>query len=131
MKISKEARRTSRQLFRVCLSEGSLDETRVRAVVAHIAQSKPRGALAILSNLSSLIAAEIKNGCAKVESASPLDEAQKQTLAASLSKQYGRSLNLEYSVNAELLGGMRIQVGSDVWDGSVKARLDQLAAALA
>jgi len=50
MKISKEARRLSRQLFRVCLVDGKLDESRVRQVVSKVAESKPRGFIGILDN---------------------------------------------------------------------------------
>ena len=44
---------------------------------------------------------------------------------------YGRTLELEFHLNPELLGGIRVRVGSDVWDGSVKARLEALKNALA
>ncbi len=44
-----------------------------------------------------------------------------------LTKQYGEGLEFEFWINRDLLGGMRIRVGNDVWDGSVKNRLDRLA----
>ena len=43
-----------------------------------------------------------------------------------LRRRYGNDLTAEFKVNPELLGGMRVKVGSDVWDGSVKARLTEL-----
>lgn len=131
MKISKEARRSSRQLFRACLVDGKLDETRVRKVVSSVAQSKPRGFMGILDAFARLVANEVDRQRALVESASALTPATQSDLQVSLSKKYGRTLNLEFQVKPELLGGIRIKVGSDVWDGSVKARLDGLAASLA
>ena len=131
MKISKEARRTSRQLFRVCLVNGKLSETNVRTVVSKVASSKPRGYIGILENFARLVSAEIERSKAQVESASDLDAATRSTLQATLNQKYGRSLELDFSVNPELLGGMRVRVGSDVWDGSVKARLEALKNALA
>ena len=131
MKISKEARRTSRQLFRVCMVDGKLDESRVRTVVSGIASSKPRGYLGMLDAFSRLVANEVDRQRALVESASALAPATQTELQASLSKKYGRQLTLDFSVNPELLGGIRVKVGSDVWDGSVKARLEGLAASLA
>lgn len=131
MKISKEARRTSRQLFRVCMVDGKLDESRVRTVVAGIASSKPRGYIGMLDAFSRLVANEVDRQRAQVESASALAPATQTELQASLSKKYGRQLTLDFSVNPELLGGIRVKVGSDVWDGSVKARLEGLAASLA
>jgi F-type H+-transporting ATPase subunit delta len=126
MKISKEARRTSRQLFRICIAEGKLDESRVRTVVNGVASSKPHGYLGILDSFSRLVANEINGQRALVESATQLTPAIAVELQASLSKKYGRALNLEFNVNPELLGGIRVKVGSDVWDGSVKARLEAL-----
>lgn len=131
MKISKEARRSSRQLFRACLVDGKLDETRVRKVVSSVAQSKPRGFMGILDAFARLVANEVDRQRALVESASALTPATQSDLQISLSKKYSRTLNLEFQVKPELLGGIRIKVGSDVWDGSVKARLDGLAASLA
>ncbi|MBK8036462.1 MAG: F0F1 ATP synthase subunit delta [Verrucomicrobiaceae bacterium] len=131
MKISKEARRTSRQLFRACLVDGKLDESRVRTVVNGVASSKPRGYIGMLDAFSRLVANEVSRQRALVESASALSPATQSELQASLSKKYGRQLTLDFSVNPELLGGIRVKVGSDVWDGSVKARLEGLAASLA
>ena len=131
MKISKEARRTSRQLFRACMVEGKLDESRVRTVVNGVASSKPRGYIGMLDAFSRLVANEVSRQRALVESASALSPATQSELQASLSKKYGRQLTLDFSVNPELLGGIRVKVGSDVWDGSVKARLEGLAASLA
>jgi F-type H+-transporting ATPase subunit delta len=44
-----------------------------------------------------------------------------------LEKRYGAGLNVTYSVDPSLIGGLRIQVGSDLYDGSVKTRLEKLA----
>ena len=131
MKISKEARRTSRQLFRACMVDGKLDESRVRTVVNGVASSKPRGYIGMLDAFARLVANEVSRQRALVESASALTPAMQTELQASLSKKYGRQLTLDFSVNPELLGGIRVKVGSDVWDGSVKARLEGLAASLA
>ena len=131
MKISKEARRTSRQLFRVCLVDGTLDESRVRLVVKQVAASKPRGYIGILDAFQGLLKAEIDNQRALVESATPLTADLQSSLSTSLSAKYGRTLNLEFQTRPELLGGIRVKVGSDVWDGSVKARLESLKASLA
>lgn len=130
MKISKEARRSSRQLFKACLVDGKLDESRVRSVVSKVAAAKPRAYMGILNNFSSLVRAEIDRQHAVVESATALDVGMQSNLKVSLSKKYGRELSLEFQVRPELLGGIRVKVGSDVWDGSVKARLEALKASL-
>lgn len=131
MKISKEARRVSRSLYRACIADGKLDESRARLVVNQVVSSKPRGYLGILHNFRNLVANEIARNVAVVESATELDSATRSQLQGGLNAKYGRPLALEFKTIPELLGGIRIKVGSDVWDGSVKARLAALQAALA
>ena len=75
MKISKEARRTSRQLFRACMVDGKLDESRVRTVVSGVASSKPRGYIGMLDAFARLVANEVSRQRALVESASALTPA--------------------------------------------------------
>lgn len=130
MKISKEVRRTSRQLFRICLVNGRLDDSRVRTVVKQITASKPRGYLAMLDSFAALVRNEIESQRAVVESATALNDDIQKSLKASLSQKYGRELSLEFHIKPELLGGIRVKVGSDVWDGSVKARLEALKSSL-
>jgi len=68
---------------------------------------------------------------ATVESAYPLEEAQLGTLMAKLQKRTGRKINLKVSVVPELIGGVKIQIGDDVWDGSVRGELERMSYALA
>lgn len=131
MKISKEARRTSRQLFRACLINGRLDEARVRQVVDKVSQVKPRGYISILESFATIVRNELERQRAVVESATELSSSLCDQLKAGLDKKYGRDLELEFHVKPELLGGLRVRVGSDVWDGTVKARLDALHSQLA
>ena len=130
MKISKEVRRTSRQLFRACMVNGKLDDSRVRLVVNKIATSKPRGFLPMLESFAALVRNEVESQRAVVESATFLTADLQSNLKASLSQKYGRELSLEFHIKPELLGGVRVKVGSDVWDGSVKARLEALKTSL-
>ncbi|MBX7207980.1 MAG: ATP synthase F1 subunit delta [Verrucomicrobiaceae bacterium] len=126
MKISKEARRTSRQLFRACFADGKLDEARARSVVALVTEKKPRGYIGILENFARLLRGESERQNAVVESATAISDDMRFQLKAGLAKKYGRELALQFQVVPELLGGIRVKVGSDVWDGSVKARLEAL-----
>jgi F-type H+-transporting ATPase subunit delta len=131
MKISKEARRTSRQLLRACYVAGRLDDARVRSVVDKVAAAKPRDYLAVLESFRSQLATDIENSRAVVECATELESAQRYQLEKGLAKKYGREITLEFKLRPELLGGIRVKIGSDVWDGSVKARLEALQASLA
>ncbi len=72
MKISKQARRDARQLFRACMPSGALDENRARQAVAGVIQKKPRGYIAILSHLQRLVRLEVARRTATIESATAL-----------------------------------------------------------
>ena len=127
MKISKQALRETRQLFRSCQVNGRLDEARVRQAVALLLEKKPRGHIEILTRLHRLLKLDVERRTARVESATPLPADQQAQVAAQLQKIYGTGLDLSFTQNAALLGGLRIQVGSDLYDGSVKNRLEKLA----
>ena len=126
MKITKQSRRDAKNLFRSTFVNGVMDEGKVRAVVQKILELKPRGYVAILEHLKRLIKLEEDRRAAKVESAVQLTPEQQSGVANGLQKIYGNGLNLSFHVNPSLVGGLRVRVGSDVYDGSVAARLRRL-----
>lgn len=127
MKISKQARRDSKALFNTCKVNGVLDENRVRQTVGAVIAQKPRGYVGILSHFQRLVKLDIERRTALVESASPLNESLASSVKANLTKRYGQGLNVNFAVNPALIGGLRVKVGSDVYDGSVRSRLNELA----
>jgi F-type H+-transporting ATPase subunit delta len=127
MKITKQARRDAKQLFQACKVNGLLDEGRVRLSVQAVIARKPRGFVAILSHFQRLVKIDLERRAARVESAAPLSGAMEASLRASLAQRYGGGLNIAFSQNPALIGGLRVQIGSDVFDGSIQARLNALA----
>ena len=67
---------------------------------------------------------------ATVFSAFAIDATALADLSATLEKRFGRKLNLRVEIDASLIGGIRVVVGDEVLDTSVKARLEQMKAAL-
>ncbi|MFW9595963.1 MAG: F0F1 ATP synthase subunit delta [Macromonas sp.] len=67
---------------------------------------------------------------ATVFSAFPIEAAALAELAAQLEKRFARKLHLNVQLDPELIGGVRVVVGDEVLDTSVKARLEQMKAAL-
>ena len=126
MKISKQARRDAKQLFNTCRVGGLLDEPRVRQVVSAVIEQKPRGYVGILSHFQRLVKLDIERRMARVESAVPASDALMQSVKANLAQRYGAGLDVEFVVNPALIGGLRVKIGSDVFDGTVKARLTAL-----
>jgi len=126
MKTTRQTRREATQLFRLCLVDGRLDEGRGRQIVQRLVADRPRGYLATLSLFRRLVKLESDRRTAKVESAVPLPADLQAKVQAGLERAYGPGLNMSFAQNRALIGGMRVQVGSDVYNGSVKARLAAL-----
>ena len=126
MKANRQERFEAKQLFDCCLVNGMLDENRARQVLQRFAASKPRGYLGTLSYFLWLVKLEAARHTAKVESATELSADLQASVRTELEGVYGRGLVTSFAANPSLIGGMRIQVGSDVYDGSVKAKLAEL-----
>ena len=67
---------------------------------------------------------------ALVKSAFPMSDAQLEDLRTTLEKRFGRKLELTVEVDTDLIGGIRAEVGDEVFDASVKAQLDRMKTAL-
>jgi F-type H+-transporting ATPase subunit delta len=126
MKTPKQVKREAKQLFRLCLVNGSLDEVRVRQVLQRILESKRRGSLALAAHFGRRVKLERSRQTATVESAMPLPADFQASVQAGLEQVYGLRIITSFAQNPALIGGMRIKVGSDVYDGSVQAALTTL-----
>jgi len=126
MKINKQAKREAKELFRLCLVNGLLDEQRVRQVAQRVAAARHRDSPAILSHFGRLVRLDLARHTATIESAAPLPADLQAAVEAGLGRRYGPGLTTAFAHRAALIGGMRIQVGSDVYDGSVRAGLAAL-----
>lgn len=130
MKISKQARRDAKALFQTCKVNSVLDEARVRSAVSAVIERKPRGHVAILHHFQRLVKLDLDRRTARVENAVETSPELMNSIRTNLERRYGAGLNIGFWTNPALLGGLRVKVGSDVFDGSVKARLDALQASL-
>jgi len=122
MKVPREARRLSRQIFHACMVDGHLDEAGMRRVVRLLAEKKPRHYIHVLHRLRELVEKEVDHRTFSVTSATPLPDSG-VAIFHELEKRFGLPLTTRYRTNPELIGGVRIRVGSNVWDGSVRERI--------
>jgi len=130
MSAKSDALSAARLLLRASRNKnGGIDGKKAKSLVKRIGDAKPRNYLMMLDSFKRLVRLEIEASLAHVESAIELDADTKKGLEADLKSKYGKETTVEYSTNEELLGGLRIRVGSDVWDGTVKSRLEQLSLA--
>jgi F-type H+-transporting ATPase subunit delta len=126
MKTIRQVRREAKHIFHLCLVNGSLDEGRVRQIVQRILDTKHRGYLALATEFERLVRLEQLKHDANVESATLLPSDLQANLREGLVRLYGPETRTSFAQNPSLIGGMRIKVGSDVYDGSVKASLAEL-----
>jgi F-type H+-transporting ATPase subunit delta len=126
MKINKRAQREAKQLFRLCLVNGLLDENHVRHVVRRVVAAGHRDCRAILSQFRRLVKLDLARHTATIESATLVPPDLRAAIEAGLTRRYGPGLTTTFIERPALIGGMRIQVGSDVFDGSVRAGLAAL-----
>jgi F-type H+-transporting ATPase subunit delta len=110
--------------------DGRLDDGRVRLVVDRAIHAGRRGTIAILSHFERLVRLERQRHTAQVVSAAPLPDDLRADVSARIERLYGGDIETSFSDDPSLIGGMRLTVGSDVYDGSVRARLAAIAARL-
>lgn len=127
MVSTRQIRRDAKRLYRACLVQGRLDEQRVRQVLDLVLAERPRGYLRLLAYFHRLVKLELQRRTARVESAAPLDPELQSRLQERVHQRYGPGLLWEYQVAPELIAGLRLRVGSDVYDASVQGRLRELA----
>ncbi|MFE1314130.1 F0F1 ATP synthase subunit delta [Streptomyces sp. NPDC058755] len=102
-----------------------------RLVTRLVTAPRGRSLEAGLESLSKLAAERRDRMVAVVTSAVPLSDGQKQRLGAALTKLYGRRMHLNLDVDPEVVGGIRVQVGDEVINGSLADRLEDAARRMA
>jgi F-type H+-transporting ATPase subunit delta len=125
-KLDKDSRKLSKQLFNASFTSGQLDEAKVRAIAAKVGEAKPRHFLGLLKDYQRKVRLEVEKHHAVIESAQPLDRDLGEQVVSGLKTKYGTTITTEFKVTPELIGGLRIKIGSDVFDSSVRNRLDRL-----
>jgi F-type H+-transporting ATPase subunit delta len=126
MKINKEIRQLSREMLRGSFADGQLNSGKISSIIDLVTTRKPRNYVDVLKSYRRLLRLEVEKRRAQIETATEMNPATQSEVVTNLKKKYGSDLAPEFVVNPELLGGMRIRVGNDVWDGSVRNRLERL-----
>jgi F-type H+-transporting ATPase subunit delta len=126
MQVKKEVRQIAREMLRASFTDGQLDRGRIASLVDSILTRKPRNFLKILEYYKRLLRLETEKRHARIETATAVEPQIASQISLNLARLYGNDLSTEFAINPALLGGMRIRVGSDVWDSSVRNRLERL-----
>jgi F0F1-type ATP synthase delta subunit len=127
MKINKEIRQVSREMLRASFTDGQLDPGRIASLVDSLIAKKPRHYVDVLKNYRRLLRLELEKRQAKIETANEMDSATSSELVSNLKKKYGSDLTTEFVVNpgAPWRDAYSCRE-SDVWDGTVRNRLERL-----
>jgi F-type H+-transporting ATPase subunit delta len=113
------------------LVSGKVEPVTLRLAQLALSGFGGRGFSASLTRLVELAAARRDRSVAYVTGAVPLTDEEEDRLAARLSEMYGRQVSLKIDVDPRIIGGLRVKVGSDLYDGSVARRLAEVRTALA
>jgi F-type H+-transporting ATPase subunit delta len=111
---------------------GKKASTQTVAILDHLVQ-QPRGRriAALLRSAASIVADEAGLAVATVTTASAIDDKQLTRLAAALSKSSGRELRINHVIDPSIVGGVRVQIGDEVTDGTIATKLTELRLQLA
>lgn len=126
MKINKDTQRTARRLFHLCFVEGAPNEARLRTLIESIRTKKPRNHIALLTAIKRYVEIEENKHKCEVTSAEPLSATETAEIEQRIMAVHENNLNIEWKVDPALIAGLRIQIGDQVTDGSLKAKLERL-----
>jgi F-type H+-transporting ATPase subunit delta len=130
MAADKQTKLLAKQLFKLTVVNGEVSAERVAGVLGWIEKHQPRRPLALLQQYHRLVANEFAKSRAVVEHAGAVSEATLQAIAAAMSKKYSRSVTSVAKPNPALLAGLRVRIGSDVYESSVAGQLASLSASV-
>lgn len=126
MKVKRQTRCDARKLIRICVAKGEIDFPRARQVASGIAESDHRGRVELLWEFRRLVRLECERRSAEIASATPIQQELRERISANLEHLYGRGLQIHFVERPELIGGLCVLVGSDLYDDSVRHRLTLL-----
>ncbi|MGN6369810.1 MAG: F0F1 ATP synthase subunit delta [Phycisphaerae bacterium] len=119
-------RREARRLFRFCFVEGMLQDAKVLQIAQAIRESAAHDRIALLKEFRRLVALEDVRRTATIQSATAISEELHASIQSNLERLYGKGLRMTFVEQPALIAGMRIKVGTHVFDGSMRGQLAAL-----
>lgn len=127
MIYSKQQKKFVRQLVALSLEQGQVSAARVAAVLEALADKPVRTLKPLLKLYHRYLRNEVRRSQAVVEHAGEVSDQLLQEIATSFSSHYSRPIQVETRERQDLIAGVRILIGDDVYDSSVAGRLQDLA----
>jgi F-type H+-transporting ATPase subunit delta len=130
MRADKKTKLLAKQLFKLSLVNGAVSPEQVTGVLGYVEKTTPRHTLALLKLYQRAIVTELAKSRALVEHAGPVTDATLRSIEAAMTKKYKRPVTATAQPNPKLLAGLRVRVGSDVFEASVSGQLAALSSAV-
>lgn len=125
---NKAAQQLARQLFNLSLVNGSVSAAQVEGVLAYLEKHPPANPLMVLRAYQRLIARELAKSEVIVEHAGPVTEGILRSLEGAFTQKYKRHVTTKPTHNAELIAGLRLRIGDDIYEATIAGQLEQLSA---
>jgi F-type H+-transporting ATPase subunit delta len=126
MAADKQTKLLAKQLFKLSVVNGVVSPEQVAGVLGWVEKTSPRRPVALLKAYQHRIAIELAKSRAEVEHAGPIADTVLKSIEAAMTKKYQRPVTAAAQPNPKLLAGLRIRVGSDVYESSVAGQLANL-----
>lgn len=126
MAADKQTKLLAKQLFKLSVVNGVVSPEQVAGVLGWVEKHSPRRPVALLKAYHHRIAIELAKSRAEVEHAGPVSDATLKQIEAAMTKRYARVVTASAKPNPKLLAGLRVRVGSDVYESSVAGQLAKL-----
>jgi F-type H+-transporting ATPase subunit delta len=130
MAADKQTKLLAKQLFKLSVVNGAVSPEQVSGVLGWIEKTAPRHPLTLLRHYHRLVSAEVAKSRAVVEHAGPVADSTLKLIEGAMTKKYARAVSAVTRPNPRLLAGLRVRVGSDVYESSAAGQLAALSASV-
>lgn len=120
--MNEKTTKLAKSLYKLSLTAGSIDADKVSLALDQIKTISPASQLTVLRTYRKLVSLKVRQTTALVASATKIEDAERQALE----KKLGDNLSYEYTLNPQLLGGLKIRVGDSVFDNSLLIKFESL-----
>ena len=130
MRSDKKTKLLAKQLFRLSLANGQVSAEQVAGVLGYIEKIQPHHSLSLLKFYRRAVVNEVAKSRALVEHAGPVSDATLQLIGQAMTRKYQRPVTASGRPSPQLLAGLRIRVGSDLYESTVAGQLATLSQAV-
>jgi F-type H+-transporting ATPase subunit delta len=126
MSSQRKSAALARQLFGLTLEQGRLAPARVAAVLQWVEKNQPENPSAVLRAFKRLVEAEVTRSQVVIEYAGDVSPTVFAEITASMTSRYARPLEAVTVPRPELIAGLRVRVGCDIYENTVVSQLASL-----